>query len=105
MVTTHGWRIDDGYGVLPSLLVSGHHKRQRVQIRYRYITFHPLARRGFPLSWRTCYKFGYYVPFMIANGVIMSIGAGLITTFTSKTIHARWIGYQVIFGYGLGLGM
>jgi len=42
---------------------------------------------------------------MIANGVIMSIGAGLITTFTSKTIHARWIGYQVIFGYGLGLGM
>ena len=50
-------------------------------------------------------KIGYYVPFMIANGVIMSIGAGLITTFTPTTGHAKWIGYQVIFGYGLGLGM
>ena len=50
-------------------------------------------------------KIGYYTPFMIANSVIMSIGAGLITTFTPSTGHAEWIGYQVIFGFGLGLGM
>ena len=49
-------------------------------------------------------RVGYYVPFMIANGVIMSIGAGLITTFTPFTGHSEWIGYQVIFGFGLGLG-
>lgn len=34
----------------------------------------------------------------------MPIGAGLITTFTPTTNHARWIGYQVIYGFGLGLG-
>ena len=50
-------------------------------------------------------KLGYYVPFMIANSIIMSIGAGLITTFTPSTDHPKWIGYQIIFGLGLGLGM
>lgn len=50
-------------------------------------------------------KIGYYVPFMLVNSVVMSIGAGLITTFTPNTGHARWIGYQVILGFGLGLGM
>ena len=42
---------------------------------------------------------------MIANGVFMSIGAGLITTWTPDTLHPKWIGYQVIFGCGIGLGM
>ena len=50
-------------------------------------------------------KIGYYTPFMIANSVIMSIGAGLITTWTPETTHSKWIGYQVLFGFGLGLGM
>ena len=50
-------------------------------------------------------KIGYYTPFMIANSVIMSIGAGLITTWTPDTMHPKWIGYQVLFGFGLGLGM
>ena len=50
-------------------------------------------------------KLGYYVPFMIANSIIMSIGAGLITTFTPSTNHPKWIGYQIVFGLGLGLGM
>ncbi|MCJ1247227.1 hypothetical protein MMC30_004441 [Trapelia coarctata] len=34
----------------------------------------------------------------------MSVGAGLVTTFTRDTGHAQWIGYQVLFGFGLGLG-
>ena len=50
-------------------------------------------------------RLGYYVPFMVASGIIMSTGAGLITTFTPSTNHPKWIGYQVIFGFGLGLGM
>ena len=49
-------------------------------------------------------KLGYYVPFMIACAVIMPIGAGLISTFTPSTAHPAWIGYQVLFGLGLGLG-
>lgn len=50
-------------------------------------------------------RVGYYTPFMIANGVVMSIGAGLITTWTPETLHPKWIGYQFIFGFGLGMGM
>ena len=49
-------------------------------------------------------KIGYYAPWMIVSTVIMSIGAGLISTFTPTTAHPKWIGYQVIFGLGLGLG-
>ena len=50
-------------------------------------------------------RIGYYAPFMIANSVIMSIGAGLITTWTPTTGHSEWIGYQALFGLGLGLGV
>ncbi|KAI4726644.1 MFS transporter [Aureobasidium sp. EXF-10728] len=49
--------------------------------------------------------FGYYTPFMIASSVLMAIGAGLLTTFKTNTGHAEWIGYQAIFGIGVGLGM
>lgn len=48
---------------------------------------------------------GYYTPFMIASSVFSSIGAGLMTTFATDTGHAKWIGYQVVYGFGLGLGM
>ncbi len=50
-------------------------------------------------------KIGYYTPFMIGNSVFMSIAAGLITTWTPDTMHQKWIGYQVLFGLGLGMGM
>lgn len=50
-------------------------------------------------------KIGYYAPFMIVSSVIMSIAAGLITTWTPSSGHAEWIGYQAMFGLGLGLGM
>ena len=48
---------------------------------------------------------GYYTPFMIASSVIMSIGAGLLATFKVGTGHSMWIGYQAVFGFGVGLGM
>ncbi|KAJ7499726.1 DHA14-like major facilitator [Mycena latifolia] len=48
---------------------------------------------------------GYYTPFMILSSVLMSIGVGLISTFTVNTGHAHWIGYQVIYGIGMGFGM
>jgi hypothetical protein len=35
----------------------------------------------------------------------MSIGTGLITTFQTDTGSSKWIGYQIIFGLGLGMGM
>ena len=48
---------------------------------------------------------GYYAPFMILSTVLMSIGAGLLTTFQPNTGVAKWISYQILFGIGLGLGM
>lgn len=48
---------------------------------------------------------GYYVPFMYLSTILVSVGSGLITTFTLSTGHSAWIGYQVLFGFGLGVGM
>lgn len=48
---------------------------------------------------------GYYTPFIIASSVFMAIGAGLLSTFQTNTGSGKWIGYQIIFGAGVGLGM
>ncbi|CAG8932599.1 unnamed protein product [Penicillium salamii] len=48
---------------------------------------------------------GYYTPFMILSSVLMAIGAGLLSTFQPETSSSKWIGYQVIFGAGVGVGM
>ncbi|RAL05409.1 MDR family MFS transporter [Aspergillus ibericus CBS 121593] len=48
---------------------------------------------------------GYYNPFMFAGAFFMAIGSGLLTTFHPDTGHSKWIGYQIIFGLGLGLGV
>ena len=50
-------------------------------------------------------KIGYYAPWMILSSILTPIGAGLITTFTPRTGHSAWIGYQALFGMGVGLGM
>lgn len=50
-------------------------------------------------------RIGYYTPFMLASACIMPIGAGLITTFKLDTGKGMWIGYQILFGFGLGIGM
>lgn len=50
-------------------------------------------------------KLGYFTPFFYASTVVMAVGAGLLTTWTTSTGHAKWIGYQVIFGFGVGFGM
>jgi hypothetical protein len=48
---------------------------------------------------------GYYTPFMLCSSILMAIGAGLLSTFQTDTGHSKWIGYQVLFGAGVGLGM
>ena len=50
-------------------------------------------------------KQGYYVPPMILAGILTPIGAGLISTFWLDTSEGKWIGYQIIYGSGLGLGI
>lgn len=48
---------------------------------------------------------GYYTPFMLASSVLMAVGAGLLSTWETDTNSPRWIGYQFIFGAGVGAGM
>jgi MFS family permease len=50
-------------------------------------------------------RIGYYTPFMIAGAPIMATGAGLLTTFRPDTSEGRWIGYQIVFGFGAGICM
>ncbi|EPS34264.1 hypothetical protein PDE_09228 [Penicillium oxalicum 114-2] len=48
-------------------------------------------------------KIGYYTPLAIIGSCIMSVGAGLLTTFEVNTGAGKWIGYQIVYGIGLGL--
>ncbi|ESK95105.1 major facilitator superfamily transporter [Moniliophthora roreri MCA 2997] len=48
---------------------------------------------------------GYYSPWMIISSVLASVGAGMISTFEPATSTGKWIGYQIIYGFGIGSGM
>jgi hypothetical protein len=50
-------------------------------------------------------KLGYYLPFCVAAGVLASIGHGLLSTLSPSSSIGKWIGYQVIVGFGRGLGL
>jgi len=49
-------------------------------------------------------KLGYYLPWAVFSGIVASIGAGLISSWTPETTTAKWVGYQVILGLGRGAG-
>lgn len=57
------------------------------------------------LSGQITGRIGYYAPSMIASVILASIGTGLISTWSVETTSAKWIGYQILFGFGLGIGM
>lgn len=50
-------------------------------------------------------QFAYYTPFMIISSLLMAVGASLLSTFQPDIGSGKWIGYQVIFGAGVGTGM
>lgn len=49
--------------------------------------------------------FGYYTPFMILCAAISAVGCGLLTILEPDSPSSKWIGYQIVLGVGLGLGM
>lgn len=59
-----------------------------------------IAGSGFLTS-----KIGYYTPFMIAGSILAPIGTGLLTTLTPSTANGAIIGFQVLTGFGIGLGI
>lgn len=50
-------------------------------------------------------KLGYYTPWAIGSGVVVTIGAGLMSTLTPSSPNANWIGYQILVGLGRGCGI
>ncbi|OAL43139.1 MFS general substrate transporter [Pyrenochaeta sp. DS3sAY3a] len=49
-------------------------------------------------------KIGYYVPAMLISPVLASIGGGLLSTLTPSAGKGMWIGFQVLYGLGIGAG-
>ena len=49
-------------------------------------------------------RIGYYVPPMLLSPVLCSIGAGLLSTLSPSSGHNAWIGYQLLYGFGIGSG-
>ncbi|KAJ5149742.1 MFS multidrug transporter [Penicillium atrosanguineum] len=50
-------------------------------------------------------RIGYYIPFSLIGAVFISVGAGLISTYSPMTPLARRIGFQIILGTGYGLSL
>lgn len=45
---------------------------------------------------------GYYTPFLIGGACIAAVGAGLLTLLRINSTVGQWIGYQIVYGFGLG---
>ena len=50
-------------------------------------------------------KIGYYVPAMLLSPVLNSIGAGSLSTLSPNSSHNAWIGYQLLYCFGIGCGL
>lgn len=47
-------------------------------------------------------RIGYYTPFLICGICVAAVGAGVLTTLRTNTSVGQWIGYQILYGFGLG---
>ncbi|KAL6414630.1 putative HC-toxin efflux carrier TOXA [Ilyonectria robusta] len=50
-------------------------------------------------------KVGYYLPFAVISAAVLAIASGLLTTLSPHTSTAKWAGFQVLLGFGRGIGM
>jgi len=48
---------------------------------------------------------GWYKPFMIMGSSVFTVGAGLIYTLTVNSSTGKWVGYQLLSGFGAGAGV
>jgi hypothetical protein len=49
-------------------------------------------------------KTGIAAPYLLASSVITTIGSGLLFTLDIGTPTGQWVGYQILTGFGYGLG-
>ncbi|KAI0885866.1 putative MFS transporter [Annulohypoxylon maeteangense] len=45
----------------------------------------------------------YYLPSVLLGTTLASVGSGLLSTLQISTSVGRWVGYQVIYGLGVGM--
>ncbi|KAL4899479.1 hypothetical protein BDW74DRAFT_183735 [Aspergillus multicolor] len=50
-------------------------------------------------------RFGYYLPFIVLGTALMTIGSGVLSMIGTSTPEHDLIGYQIIFGAGIGLSV
>jgi hypothetical protein len=49
-------------------------------------------------------KVGYVPPFAIFAATLTAIGSGLYSLFQPDTPMSQWVGFQVLTGFGRGVG-
>ncbi|RAR14043.1 MFS general substrate transporter [Stemphylium lycopersici] len=49
-------------------------------------------------------KTGLAAPFMLTGAALATLSTGLMYTFDTDTGMGKWIGYQILYGAGVGLG-
>ncbi|KAJ5247316.1 mfs transporter protein [Penicillium chermesinum] len=60
---------------------------------------------GFMLAGFGTSATGYYTPFVYAGSILMSVSTGLLMTVHPRsTSRAKWVGFQILCGMGIGLG-
>lgn len=47
-------------------------------------------------------RVGYYMPFLLSGICLSAVGAGVLTTLHVNSSTGQWIGYQILYGFGLG---
>ena len=47
-------------------------------------------------------RIGYYTPFMILGVCFTAVGAGLLNALQIDTSVGRWVGFQMVYGFGFG---
>lgn len=50
-------------------------------------------------------KLGYYTPLCLIGSAIAAVANGLLSTFVPQTSTGKWIGYQILLGFGRGMSM
>ncbi|KAK9416794.1 putative MFS general substrate transporter [Seiridium unicorne] len=50
-------------------------------------------------------KTGIAVPYLVASSVIVTIAAGLLYTLDVGTSTGKWVGYQILAGFGYGIAL
>ncbi|KAI1419549.1 efflux pump [Xylaria sp. FL1777] len=50
-------------------------------------------------------KIGYCLPAVLLSGITVAIGGGLLSLLDPTTTTAKWVGYQILLGFGRGVGI